>query len=327
MSEPQVASQSVLAPFGLITAELAEVENRLADVLAQENSLVQAVSDHLLKAAGKRVRPALVLLAARAVGRKPAAPIGIATAVELIHMATLVHDDIIDRADTRRGIASLRRAFNDQVAVLTGDFLFARAFQLLAATANPALVAVAADVVRTMCVGEIQENLEAGQPGTEEQYLARIEAKTAAFLSASCRLGALAAGALPRQAEALARYGWHVGMAYQLYDDLLDLVGDADQIGKAVAADFTQGVITLPVLYALERWREPKQLTAALGRDDEEARRAARRILEETGALNDTRRLAEGHVSHAIGALDVLKPGPARVALEQLAGFVLTRPY
>jgi geranylgeranyl pyrophosphate synthase len=327
MSEPQAASQTGLAPFALIGAELAEVEHRLKEVLAQENELVQRVSDYLLKAPGKRVRPALVLLSARALGKKPPASVGVAAAVELIHMATLVHDDIIDRGEMRRGLPALRRAFNDQVAVLAGDFLFARAFQLLAQTSNPALVGVAADVVRTVCVGEIQETLEVGQPISEAAYLTRIDAKTAALLSASCRLGALAAGGGPRQVEALALYGRHIGMAYQLYDDILDLVADADQLGKAVAADFTQGVYTLPVVYALERWPDANGLRAVLGRGDAEARSAARRILEETGALDDARRLAEGHVAEALASLRMLKPGPARAALEQLAGFVVTRPY
>jgi len=327
VSEPKIAPGGLADPFQTVADDLRVVDARLFDVLRQENSLVQRVADHLLAASGKRVRPSLVLLAARAASPELPPPISVAVAVELIHMATLVHDDIVDRGEVRRGLPALRTAFNDQVAVLAGDYLFARAFELLAGTGQPKVVDLAAQAVHVMCVGEIQETLDAGRMPTEGEYLRRIDGKTAHFLAASCGLGALAVKAPSGARDALTRYGQHVGMAFQIYDDLLDLVADPAQLGKAVASDFSQGVITLPVIYALERWGRPEELGEALQSSDEAARRTALKILDETGAIRDTERMAEAHVAEALDALRVVPKSAARDALEQLAGFVVSRSY
>lgn len=327
MSEPKIAPGGLGDPFQTVADDLSLVDARLAEVLRQENPLVERVADHLLAASGKRVRPSLVLLAARAASREDAPPITVAVAVELIHMATLVHDDIVDRGEVRRGLPALRTAFNDQVAVLAGDFLFARAFELLAGTGQPPVVDLAAQVVRVMCVGEIQETLEVGHMPTEAEYLTRIDGKTAHFLAASCRLGALAVKADSLVRDGLTNYGHHVGMAFQIYDDLLDLIADPAKLGKAVLSDFGQGVVTLPVIYALERWARPDELVEALRSHDDAGRRAALTILEETGAIRDTEQMAEGHIARATESLMTIPKSKARDALEQLAGFVVSRSY
>jgi heptaprenyl diphosphate synthase len=327
MSEPKMAPGALGDPFQSVADDLAIVDARLHDVLRQENPLVQRVADYLLAASGKRVRPSLVILTARAAAGEVPPPIPVAVAVELIHMATLVHDDIVDRGEMRRGMPSLRAAFNDQVAVLAGDFLFARAFEILAGTGQPKVVDLAARVVHVMCAGEIQETLEVGKVPSEEEYLRRIEGKTAHFLAASCRLGALSVRAAPSIREALTDYGRHVGMAFQIYDDLLDLVADPVKLGKAVASDFSQGVMTLPVIYALDRSSRASELVDALSSQDEAGRQAALAILEETGAIRDTERMAEAHVAAAVQALLILPKSGARDALEQLAGFVVARHY
>lgn len=316
--------------FGLVQPELDAVDRLIREVLTEEDPMVQRVADYLQQAPGKRVRPGLVLLGGHAARPEPetARLVPIAAAVELIHLATLVHDDIIDRAETRRGQPALHRAFNDQVAVLTGDFLFARAFQLLAGTGHPDVVAEAANVVHTMCVGEIRQNLDHGRVATEAEYLRRIDAKTAQFLATSCRLGALAVDAPAAVREALTAYGWHIGMAYQLVDDLLDVVADPIKLGKAVATDFQQGVITLPVLYGLERVEKPAVLEAALAEAQDPRRHAeAVRLLTETGALDDVRALAERMAAEAVRALDPVPAGPAREALVVLARFVVVRDF
>jgi len=317
-----------VALFHVVESDMERVDALITQVVRDENPLVERVAQYLREASGKRIRPALVLLSARAVGRTAPHVVPIAGAVELIHMATLVHDDIIDRADLRRGRPALRRAFNDQVAVLAGDFLFARAFQLLAETGLPPVVRTAADVVHTMSVGEIQQNLERGTLTTEAAYLSRIEAKTATFLAASCRLGALAVGADALTLEALSTYGWHVGMAFQLIDDLLDVTADSATLGEAVAADFQQGVVTLPVLYALAHSARGDELRRALLAAPEEGRLAeVREVLEASGAIQYVQEKAHHLVRLGLDALAPLPPSEAREALSALAHFVVAREY
>jgi heptaprenyl diphosphate synthase len=314
--------------FQVVEPDMEQVDALITQVVQDENPLVERVAAYLREAAGKRIRPALVLLSGRAVDRPSVHLVPIATAVELIHMATLVHDDIIDRAELRRGKPAVRRAFNDQVAVLAGDFLFARAFQLLAETGIPAVVRTAADVVHTMSVGEIRQNLDRGRVATEDEYLLRIEAKTATFLAASCRLGALAVGADALTLEALTAYGWHVGMAFQLIDDLLDVTADPATLGKAVAADFQQGIVTLPVMYALAHSTRARDLEAMLSAaSGDTAVDEIHALLEEAGAIQYVRDKADHMVRLGLEALAPLRPSDARDALEALARFVVAREY
>ena len=317
--------------FGLVEGDMAQVDAVLGRVVRDENPLVSGVADYLRAAVGKRIRPALVLLSARAAGvGDPQIPqvVPIAAAVEMIHMATLVHDDIIDDAAVRRGRAALRVAFNDHVAVLAGDFLFARAFQLLADTGMPTVVRTAADVVHAICVGEIRQNLDQGRTATEAEYLARIEGKTAAFVSASCRLGALAAEADDEVLDSLTRFGWHVGMAFQMVDDLLDLTADPERLGKAVASDYRQGVVTLPVIYAVQHTREAGRFQKALAYPEEPgAARVIHETLEESGALRYVKQQADDMLKQALALLQGVPPSTERDALRAVAQFVVSRDF
>lgn len=316
-----------MAVFTLVESGMGEVERILRATLTAEDSLVSDVAEHLLGASGKRLRPALVLLAGQ-FGAGPGAHLAdVAAAVELIHMASLVHDDIIDRATLRRGLAALHRRFGAEVAVLAGDFLYARAFQIFAAVGDARIVRGAADVVSVMCAGEIRQHLDQGRLATEGEYLARIEAKTAHFLAASCRLGAYAANADEAAAEALSAFGHDVGMAFQIVDDLLDWTAEPERLGKAVGEDIREGIYTLPVIYAREHPAVRDRLLRALA-DPEAPLPAIRDLLDECGALRYTREVAEGYVQ---SALTTLRQGflasPAREALEDLAGFVLVRDH
>jgi heptaprenyl diphosphate synthase len=327
VSKPEAAGHEALSLFSLVEPEMRLVGRQIEAVVRDENRLVADVAEALLAAPGKRLRPALVLLAGQAAGAAGAILLPTATAVELIHMATLTHDDILDRADWRRGEPSVRAVAGDQVAVLAGDFLFARAVQLLASTGRPAVVAEAAEVVHAMCLGEIRQHQDHGRRPTEAEYLKRIEAKTATFLAICCRLGALAADAGPQVSDPLYRFGWNVGMAFQLVDDLLDLVADPDKLGKAVAADYVQGVVTLPVVYALEQSRDARELAGLLetGRPADLPR--VRLILAESGALDYVRAKIDQYRSEAERALAELAPSPAARALGVLAAFVVTRDF
>ena len=327
VSKPEAADPDVFGLFSLVEPEMRLVARKIEAVVRDENRLVAEVADALVAAPGKRLRPALVLLAGQAAGASSAVLLPTATAVELIHMATLTHDDILDRADWRRGEPAVRAVANDQVAVLAGDFLFARAVQLLASTGRPAVVAEAAEVVHAMCLGEIRQHLGHGRRPSESEYLGRIEAKTATFLAICCRLGALASDAGPEVSEPLYQFGWQVGMAFQLVDDLLDLLADPDKLGKAVAADYGQGVLTLPVVYALAESRDAQELEDLLERGHPADLPRVRLILHESGALDYVRAKIEGYRVGAAHALATLKPSPAVRALDVLATFVVTRDF
>lgn len=304
-----------------------EVDLMLADALKRDNLLMVEVSDHLLEASGKRLRPALVLLCGSFAGEHSERLTRVATAVELIHMATLVHDDIIDDAALRRGVASARDRFGDPVAVLAGDFLFAKAFQLFASVNDPRVVNEAAEVVGVMCSGEIQQQLDQGRVASESEYFARIEAKTARFIEASCRLGAMAAG-LERSAEdLLARFGHDMGMAFQVIDDVLDWSEDGLQLGKSVGEDIAQGVYTLPLIYALQQAQWADELQAYIAQAKERPLARIRQMLKASGALEYARNRAIGLKDSAMAALAGLPRGASRNSLEELAQFVVDRNY
>jgi heptaprenyl diphosphate synthase len=304
------------------------VDQRLKEALEQHNPVVREVSDYLQQASGKRLRPALVLLAGR-VGKERDLPfdlVDVAAAVEMIHMATLVHDDIIDKADVRRGQPAVRARFSDPVAVLAGDFLFARAFQLLASTRRPELVDLAAEVVYVMSTGEISQHLDQGRIASEEAYWRRIEAKTGFFLETCCRLGARASYAPAKVQDALGRYGHHIGLAYQVIDDLLDWLADPAVLGKAVGEDLAAGIYTLPIIHSLEESKARRELRELLSQDTV-AVDEVRRILVSTGATDYCQRRAQEHLDAARQALVDVPAGPERDELYEVADFIGVRDH
>lgn len=318
-----------LALFSLIANNMSAVDERLRAALEQHNPVVREVSDYLQQTSGKRLRPALVLLAGRVgqADRMSFDLIDVACAVEMIHMATLVHDDIIDKADVRRGLPAVRSRFSDPVAVLSGDFLFARAFQILAATRRPELVDLAAEVVYVMSTGEISQHLDQGRIASEEAYWRRIEAKTGFFLETCCRLGASASHTPAGMQDALGRYGHHIGLAYQVIDDLLDWVADPDVLGKAVGEDVAVGIYTLPIIHALEHPVWGSQLQQVLQQDSPLMVDEVRRILMESGAIHYCRSRAEEHLQKAREALLMLPDGPEREELAEVADFIGVRDH
>lgn len=317
--------------FSLVEADLGRVEAILERALRADNQLVASVADYLLMASGKRLRPALVLLAGQFGEPAPDRAdrlVQVAAGVEMIHMATLIHDDIIDDAALRRGLPAVRSRFTNSVAVLTGDFLFALSIQLFARLKDTELVEVAAHLVHVMCVGEIAQNLGQGDIGTEAEYWRRIEAKTGYFLETSCRLGAMAAGVPAPVLEALAQYGHHIGLAYQVVDDLLDWVADPEKLGKAVGGDLAAGIFTLPVIYALGQPEPAGRLKTLLAGEDLPRRvPQVRRVLEQSGALEYARSQAQWHVAEAVRYTGMLPAGTTRDALRHLAEFVVARDF
>ena len=239
--------------FQGIESDMQRVEEELTRVVQAENPLLSETSGHLLQAGGKRLRPAFVLLA----GKFNACPgeqlIPLAVALELIHMASLVHDDVIDASLTRRGVPTVKACWGNRISMHTGDYLLGRALQIIAQYKDPRILQILADVSVKMVEGEVQQIVTAfdAEQGLKD-YLYRIKRKTALLISTSCGVGAIASGAPDELVRSLTRYGHYVGMAFQITDDILDFVSTEEELGKAVGSDLSQGIITLPVIYALK---------------------------------------------------------------------------
>jgi len=318
--------------FQVVRPELNALESYLQDDLQQAREGVREVVGHLLSGGGKRIRPALVFLAARFGHNVDASQImKVAAATEMIHMATLIHDDILDEALLRRNVATVHTVWNRRVAILAGDYLFARSLGLLAETREPEATLIMSAVVRQMCDGEIQQNVAAlgGDLPTEADYLDRIGKKTALFLAESCRLGALMAGAEEWKQRVLYTFGWSMGLGFQIVDDLLDFTATSVAFGKVVGGDLRSGVLTLPLIHGLvnsqepERTRLTKLATARAAGQDEWAEMQS--ILGRSGSFAYAQDVAFRLVREAADSLGVLPANEAREALLSMASYVVER--
>lgn len=296
--------------FDVIQADLEAFEPALAASVVSETPLITDVGEHLVSSGGKRLRPALFLLAARggtAFDRARAMPI--AVALELIHTASLVHDDVIDEADTRRGAETTNAKWGNQVAILSGDYLFARAFKLVAEEGYDSSVYVKlAQLVCTLSEGEILQDHTVYQvPASEHAYYERIRKKTADFLEICCELGGAIGGMSAEDTKGMALYGHAIGMAFQITDDLLDYRQTSEHIGKPAGRDLAQGFVTLPVIRALEvldaerRTELTSLITNPKMTDDEVAR--ALEIVRMTDGLDYAQEQADAYLARAEAAL------------------------
>jgi octaprenyl-diphosphate synthase len=318
--------------FDLIRTELHIVERALHSAAASEIRPVDALAQHVLLAGGKRLRPATVILTARALAAEPHEDrmVAVAAAMELVHTATLVHDDVVDNTTVRRGAATANAVFGNGVAVISGDFLLARAVSMLAREADARLIRTVADVTVDMSEGEVQELVTTGEAElTEEAYFSVIEKKTASFIEGCCRCGAIVAGADPVHENAVADYGLNMGLAFQVADDLLDYVGDPALTGKPVGTDLREGRATLPFLWGLSRASDGhrERLLAAFANPSlrESGVSAVIRTLDGLGAFDHARSVARAHAEAAKSALGLLDASPYRDAMAQLADYVVDR--
>ncbi len=276
--------------------DLLAVETRLKEALHDRSQLVTQMVSHTAGAGGKRLRPLLCLLAG-AFGRpeRRESVIRVAAGLELIHLATLTHDDVVDAAPTRRGRPTISALWGNGLAVLAGDWLFATSFELLYVDSDARLVRMIAHMVQALCAGAIAEAEQAGRLGSSLQpYYDRIYRKTAVFLETACRAGALAAGAPPIVQATLAAYGRRVGMAFQITDDILDFTGDPAVLGKPIGGDLRHGIATLPMLLGQRDTAVRRLLERSFGRphlSDDGVRRVAA-ALADAGALGGARAVA-----------------------------------
>lgn len=308
------------APLWL-TDDVKRIEKLLISTAGHSlNPLVSEASTHLIKAGGKRVRPALVLMCSRAGEPGRASTDLAAGAIELVHLATLYHDDVIDQTATRRGVPTVHSKWGVEVAVLAGDYLFARGCSL-GAQAGGEVPGILAGAIAKVCEGQIVETASLGDAArTVDDYLGTIRRKTASLFRAACELGAATSDADARIRAALMEYGENLGLAFQIVDDLLDLIGDPEVTGKVPGTDLREGVFTLPVLMACTRddalsqrlWSGERRIDFVLPK------------LEATGAIDDALRVADDVAARASSALEGID-GELRVALDDLVDSVLAQ--
>ncbi len=323
--KPAPAPADLYAP---VARDLEEVERVLAGVLDGRSPRVAEVVRHVSNYRGKRLRPALLLLAAKACGRVTAAHHVLGAVVEMIHTATLVHDDILDGATVRRHVPTVNAAWGVQAGVLLGDFLFTHAFHLASTLDDPRACRVIGEATNRTCEGELRQGLERGNLDLgEADYFDIIDGKTADLIACCCRLGALFAGANEETVERLSRYGRSLGLAFQIADDLLDLVGEEQTTGKSLGTDLEQQKLTLPLIRLLERSSEgtSARVRQILNSPGNHKREALAPYLLESDALAYARRKAEEFAARAKAELDCLPPSPCRTILEWVTGQVVHR--
>ena len=309
-------------------ADMAAVDALIRARLASDVVLINQIAEYIIGAGGKRLRPMLHLLAARAAGYDGDRCLPLAALIEFIHTSTLLHDDVVDESDLRRGRKTANAVWGNAASVLVGDFLYSRSFQMMVELDSMRVMRILADTTNRIAEGEVLQLLNIGNPDTREQaYLAVIERKTAVLFAAATRLGAVLAGLPAAQEEALARYGLDLGHAFQIADDVLDYASDAGTLGKNIGDDLAEGKPTLPLIIAIAR-SAPAQaamLRQAIQSGGLDALDDVIAAIHATGALDASREQAHRYADSARSALATLAPSDARDALGALADYAVDR--
>ncbi len=316
--------------MALSGTDLLLVEQALERNLTPNLDLVRQVAGHLLFAGGKRLRPLLMIHAARMCGFQTGQEIELSTIFEYLHAATLLHDDVVDGSGTRRGKPCAHTLWDPPTVVLTGDFLLATALVIAAKTKSPRVIEVIARITADMSQGEIFQMEKKGDPDlTEAQYNEIIERKTAVLIQGACRTGAIVAKADQNEETALKNYGWHLGMAFQMADDLLDYTANAEQLGKNPGADMREGKLTLPLIHSLGKadQKDRQWMLAAMAQPhfDPAAFQALKERLTRLGGIEYTNNRALEHVQSARSALDIFPESNSKHLLELIADYSILR--
>ncbi|AHE97072.1 octaprenyl diphosphate synthase [Thioalkalivibrio paradoxus] len=310
--------------------DMQAVDQCIRERLASPVALINQLSHYIVRSGGKRLRPLLAVLAARSCGYEGPHHVTLAAVVEFIHTATLLHDDVVDASELRRGQETANQLFGNEAAVLVGDFLYSRAFEMMVDVGSMRVMEILAHATNVIAEGEVMQLMNCHDADVDEaRYMEVIRSKTAKLFEAACQLGAILAGRPEPEEQALARYGMHLGTAFQLIDDVLDYSADSDVTGKRMGDDLAEGKPTLPLIEAL-RIAPPEGQALIRGAIESGGRDHVDRILaivRDSGALDYARTCAEAEVSAAIAALDRLPPSPHRDALTQLARFAVERDH
>lgn len=317
--------KTLLAP---IADDMRGVDAVIRERLSSEVALINEIGGYIVSAGGKRLRPALVLLSARALGCCHDLPRLLAAVVEFIHTATLLHDDVVDHSDLRRGRKTANAVWGNAGAVLSGDFLYSRSFQMMVQAGRMEVMRVMADTTNAIAEGEVLQLMNQGDPDVDEaRYLRVIELKTAVLFRAAAELGAIAADAAPDIQRSMGTYGYHLGIAYQLVDDVLDYTADPEVSGKAVGNDLSEGKPTLPLIHAMRNGGpgDAELIRAALSSGQAERLPEILAAVERAEAIPYTRALAARHAAAAKEAIREIPDSPSKSTLLNLADVALSR--
>ncbi|HEX3673399.1 MAG TPA: polyprenyl synthetase family protein [Rhizomicrobium sp.] len=317
---------------GLVADDIAVADRLIHERMGSSVALIPDLARHLVDSGGKRLRPLLTLAAARLCGYQGSAHVKLAAAVEFIHTATLLHDDVVDASSLRRGKLAANIVWGNKPSILVGDFLFSRAFQLMVETGSMVVLDILAGASAIIAEGEVMQlKADSNLATTEADYLRIIAAKTAALFSASAEAGAALAQSSPEIVAALRDYGSNLGIAFQLVDDALDYSGREKQMGKTVGDDFREAKVTLPVILAYQRADEEARRfwhrAIESGPQHDGDLRWAITYVEETGAIRETRARARRYADQASRSLAILPKSELREALEAIAEFCVGRGY
>lgn len=313
--------------YGPVQDDLPKVDAYLLELAKVEYPWLAGLVTHVISKSGKRIRPALTLLAGSFHDYRLDLLLPMASAAELLHTATLVHDDMLDGSLTRRGLPTVNSLWSKGTTVLLGDYLFANSAELVSRTANVRVMRLFAQTLMIICGGELAQGFAAFESSqTRESYYRRIGGKTASLFAMATESGAVLSGAPETEVQALRSYGYDVGMAFQIADDMLDFTGDAAEMGKPVGNDLLQGTLTLPALLLLEQMPNNNPIhTLFAGEDPEGNVQRTLALIQERDIINQSYDIARQFTTSAINSLAALPATPTRATLEQLAEYVLER--
>ena len=314
----------------LVHEELVAADNLIDECLHSEISLIKQLGQHLIHSGGKRLRPLLVLLSARTFNYTGLSHIELAAVIELVHTATLLHDDVVDTSDMRRGKRTANAIWGNAASILVGDFLYSRAFQLMVRTHNMRVMQILAQATNVIAEGEILQLLNCKNPDVNEATCMEvIRAKTGTLFATATELGAVLTQQSEQMITAMREYGMHLGIAFQLADDALDYHASSETLGKNKGDDLAEGKITLPLIYALKNSSAAQAniISDIIHHTNEVDREQVFAIIESTGAIRYTYDLAQQYAKRAVEFLNELPESPYRAALIALAEFAVARTY
>lgn len=314
--------------YSYLNSDINAIEKELESTIEAQSPLLRQASLHTLHAGGKRIRPVFVLLGGK-FGQYDINVIkNVAVPLELIHMASLVHDDVIDDAEIRRGQPTIKAKWDNRIAMYTGDYIFARALELIGEIKNPLAHQILADTIVELSVGEIEQIKDKYNFDQNlRDYLRRIKRKTALLIAASCQLGAVASGVEERVHKNLYRFGYYVGMSFQITDDVLDFTSTEQELGKPAGSDLLQGNITLPVLYAMRDANIYEKLKKINENSTSNEFQEVLTQIKQSGAIEKSLEISDRYLAKALAILEELPPNKAKKTLRDIAKFIGKRKY
>jgi heptaprenyl diphosphate synthase len=314
--------------YSFLNSDLKEIENELQETIKSEHTLLQEASLHTLQAGGKRLRPVFVLLAGKLGQYELGSIKNVAVALELIHMASLVHDDVIDDADLRRGKPTIKAKWDNRIAMYTGDYIFARSLELMTNIQKPEAHKILSHTIVEVSLGEIEQIRDKYNFDQHiKTYFRRIKRKTALLIAASCQLGAIAADVPRDMHEKLYLFGYYVGMAFQITDDILDFISTEEQLGKPAGSDLIQGNITLPVLLAMRNEHLRKQIIQVHEKMDPTEIGPIIEIIKKSGSIEKSFEYSDWYLEKALSVIKGFPSSKAKLALTNIAKYIGKRKF